>query len=76
MHLYLEFESQQIRGEGTDYVGPWNLSGHYDLEQQIASNTLASIGLITRARSRLRESWESGISGRQFAAASTSGQFT
>lgn len=44
MHLYLEFESQQIRGEGTDYVGPWNLTGQYDLEQQIASWAKQYIG--------------------------------
>ena len=30
MHLYLEIEDQTIKGEGTDYVGPWNLSGTYD----------------------------------------------
>jgi len=34
MHLYLEFQSPVrdrgvVRGEGTDYVGPWNLSGIY-----------------------------------------------
>ena len=30
MHLYLAFENGQIRGEGTDYVGPWVASGEYD----------------------------------------------
>lgn len=30
MHLYLSFENGQIRGEGTDYVGPWVATGSYD----------------------------------------------
>ena len=33
MHLYLEFENQQIKGEGTDYVGPWTLLGSYDANE-------------------------------------------
>lgn len=32
MHLYLNFENGQITGEGTDYVGPWNAKGIYNLE--------------------------------------------
>ena len=31
MHLYLAFESGVIKGEGTDYVGPWTLQGSYEL---------------------------------------------
>jgi hypothetical protein len=30
MHLYLTFENGTIRGEGTDYVGPWVAEGNYD----------------------------------------------
>lgn len=30
MHLYLEFKDGSIRGEGTDYVGPWVLEGSYE----------------------------------------------
>lgn len=30
MHLFLTFEGGQIRGEGTDYVGPWIANGTYD----------------------------------------------
>lgn len=30
MHLYLTFENGEIKGEGTDYVGPWVASGKYD----------------------------------------------
>ncbi|MEM9409945.1 MAG: hypothetical protein AAGA30_02460 [Planctomycetota bacterium] len=30
MHLYLAFDDGQIKGEGTDYVGPWIASGTYD----------------------------------------------
>ncbi len=29
MHLYLTFADGQIRGEGTDYVGPWVANGTY-----------------------------------------------
>ena len=32
MHLYLSFEGGQIKGEGTDYVGPWVATGTYDLD--------------------------------------------
>lgn len=31
MHQYLEFNDGQLKGEGTDYVGPWTLVGLYDL---------------------------------------------
>ena len=34
MHLYLAFESGRIRGEGTDYVGPWVAEGSYDLKSR------------------------------------------
>ena len=30
MHLYLAFENGVIRGEGTDYVGPWVAAGSYE----------------------------------------------
>ena len=30
MHLYLDFCDGQIKGEGTDYVGPWHIRGAYD----------------------------------------------
>ena len=30
MHLYLNFEDGKIKGEGTDYVGPWVAAGTYD----------------------------------------------
>lgn len=32
MHLYMSFEDGKIKGEGTDYVGPWVASGWYDVE--------------------------------------------
>jgi hypothetical protein len=32
MHLYLSFEDGKIKGEGTDYVGPWVATGDYDAE--------------------------------------------
>jgi len=30
MHLFMAFEEGKIRGEGTDYVGPWVATGTYD----------------------------------------------
>ena len=30
MHLFLDFEDGKMKGEGTDYVGPWVLEGVYD----------------------------------------------
>ena len=33
MHQYLEFNDGELKGEGTDYVGPWTLQGKYDLSK-------------------------------------------
>lgn len=33
MHLYLEFAEGVIKGEGTDFVGPWIAKGSYELVQ-------------------------------------------
>ena len=30
MHLYLEFAEGKLKGEGTDFVGPWLAEGQYD----------------------------------------------
>ena len=35
MHQYLEFNDGELKGEGTDYVGPWTLHGKYDLSKNI-----------------------------------------
>ena len=35
MHLYLSFDNGSVKGEGTDYVGPWIAEGKYDLEARI-----------------------------------------
>ena len=32
MHLYMTFQDGEIKGEGTDYVGPWLATGNYELE--------------------------------------------
>jgi hypothetical protein len=32
MHLYLSFREGNVQGEGADYVGPWSISGSYDIE--------------------------------------------
>ena len=32
MHLYMSYENNEIKGEGTDYVGPWVATGSYDLD--------------------------------------------
>lgn len=37
MHLYLSFENGRIRGEGTDYVGPWTASGTYAAENGVCT---------------------------------------
>ena len=37
MHLYMSFEDGNIKGEGTDYVGPWTASGSYDLDTGLCS---------------------------------------
>ena len=37
MHLYMSFTGGKIKGEGTDYVGPWVAHGDYDLKTGICS---------------------------------------
>ena len=37
MHLYMSFSGGKIKGEGTDYVGPWVAHGDYDLTTGICS---------------------------------------
>lgn len=37
MHVYLSFSDGVIRGEGTDYVGPWTAAGDYDAETGVCS---------------------------------------
>ncbi len=37
MHLYMSFQDGKIKGEGTDYVGPWVAHGDYDTETGICS---------------------------------------
>ena len=36
MHLYMDFQEGKIKGEGTDYVGPWTLEGSFDEKPGIA----------------------------------------
>ena len=47
MHMYLSFEQGQIKGEGTDYVGPWTATGNYDPESGICSWTKRYVGKHT-----------------------------
>ncbi len=35
MHLYLLFEPGTLKGEGTDYVGPWHIQGNFDAQGNI-----------------------------------------
>jgi hypothetical protein len=44
MHQYLQFDDGKLKGEGTDYVGPWTLSGVYDLAAQQAGWTKRYVG--------------------------------
>lgn len=52
MHLYLQFEDGKIQGEGTDYVGPWKLSGTYDdqraqwVKQYLGQHQVVYQGLV------------------------------
>lgn len=44
MHLYLTFAEKKIKGEGTDYVGPWHANGEYDLSTGICSWVKSYLG--------------------------------
>lgn len=35
MHLYMNFQQGEISGEGTDYVGPWVITGTYDVSNRV-----------------------------------------
>ena len=37
MHLYMTFDEGRIKGEGTDYVGPWTATGSYDTQTGVCS---------------------------------------
>ena len=37
MHLYLSFADGKIKGEGTDYVGPWVAHGDYETKAGLCS---------------------------------------
>lgn len=72
MHLYLEFSPDVIRGEGTDYVGPWILTGKIDLgsasvgwtKQYLGKHAVTYIG--TFSDSGIEGSWKisDGLDGR------------
>jgi len=55
MHLYMSFSDGKIKGEGTDYVGPWVASGEYDLvtgicswvKQYLGKHTVTYSGMIS-----------------------------
>ena len=47
MHLYLSFADGKIKGEGTDYVGPWVSHGDYDVNTGICSWVKQYIGKHT-----------------------------
>ena len=44
MHQYLEFNDGELKGEGTDYVGPWTLQGKYDLSKHICQWVKTYVG--------------------------------
>jgi len=64
MHLYMSFENRQIKGEGTDYVGPWVASGNYDLnsgqcrweKKYVGKHSVVYSGRITE--SGIQGEWE------------------
>jgi len=45
MHLYMSFADGKIKGEGTDYVGPWVAEGEYDLASRVCSWVKQYIGM-------------------------------
>ncbi|MFT5300098.1 MAG: hypothetical protein ACI87E_000853 [Mariniblastus sp.] len=45
MHLYLSFADGKIKGEGTDYVGPWISQGEYDLRSGTCAWVKQYLGL-------------------------------
>ena len=47
MHLYLKFENGEIKGEGTDYVGPWAASGSYNESTGLCNWTKQYVGQHT-----------------------------
>ena len=44
MSLFMEFANGQIRGEGTDYVGPWTATGRYDVDTKQCGWTKQYVG--------------------------------
>lgn len=44
MHLFLSFEGGTIRGEGTDYVGPWVATGTYEPQTGVCQWTKQYLG--------------------------------
>ncbi len=44
MQMYLEINEGQIRGEGTDYVGPWKIAGVMDVAEGSVSWTKTYFG--------------------------------
>ena len=43
----MSFENGRIKGEGTDYVGPWTASGSYDVDSGVASWVKVYLGKHT-----------------------------
>jgi hypothetical protein len=44
MHLHLQFRQSEILGEGTDYVGPWQITGNFSAESSICIWTKKYLG--------------------------------
>ena len=72
MHLYLSFGDELIKGEGTDYVGPWTAVGNYDLKSGVCNWTKQYLGKHQVVYSGI--CGPNGIQG-QWRIASTTGEF-
>lgn len=72
MHLYMSFTDGKIKGEGTDYVGPWVANGEYDLSSGICSWVKQYLGKHTVTYSGLIS--DKGIAG-QWQISFISGEF-
>ena len=68
MNLYIEFSDGKIKAEGTDYVGPWNAEGFYDLangscqwtKQYLGKHQVIYVGKV--GQDGIKGEWKIGFS--------------
>ncbi|MBX3417342.1 MAG: hypothetical protein KF851_07045 [Pirellulaceae bacterium] len=73
MNLFLDFGNNQILGQGTDYVGPWSISGVLAPDSRECDWTKQYVG---KHSVRYQGTWsETGIRGRWSIGSLISGDF-